>query len=530
MGRIPTTVGLTRGDGLVARFGSVVIFVTGESPSTERILGAAETAAGSSDPGVAIAQRLAATVFSSASAQPPAFGVVAPTVGGILVLLRGPVRAVVDGAEGTRQLSGERAMTWADEIVRDPVRRLTIGLDGTSTTEIPHTDLRSGVVSGGGFVVHAPKAGGAAQTRGSSAAIPAPPATSDNITRRAAFPTPTHTRFATPGTPSEAIPRTPGHPPEAAPRTPAQPSEPVPRTPATPSGPTPRTPGTPSGQTPRAPGPRSEPIATGPHAEVPKPAPDSAESPAGSPEAAATPPRVKGPVRPVDPTQLDGPTVSESEGPAAAPKNAPQKAQPLPEPDETTPNPRHGQQAGKPKLAKEPHPDDIPLGKPVPVELPDPDDQPPTAAFDAEAAAFEDVSGPRPPTPGRARPVEPPPPTATMASVLGALTSADGAVYPMDRPYVIGRDPMSDESVRRAVASPIVIPRDRHVSRVHAYVFAENSLVFIQDAGTPGGTFIAAPGAQDWVRVAQRPVELKPGWSIRIGERILTYRTDPPRR
>ncbi|WP_281202168.1 FHA domain-containing protein [Nocardia jejuensis] len=122
--------------------------------------------------------------------------------------------------------------------------------------------------------------------------------------------------------------------------------------------------------------------------------------------------------------------------------------------------------------------------------------------------------------------MEPPPPTATVAAFLGALTTSDGAVYPLDRPYVIGRDPMGDESVRRAIASPIVIPRDRHVSRIHAHVFAENRVVFIRDAGTPGGTFIAAPGAADWVRIGQRPVELKPDWSLRIGERILTYRPD----
>ncbi|MTJ90332.1 hypothetical protein [Nocardia seriolae] len=61
--------------------------------------------------------------------------------------------------------------------------------------------------------------------------------------------------------------------------------------------------------------------------------------------------------------------------------------------------------------------------------------------------------------------------------MAGALTGAEGAVYPLDRPYVIGRDPMIDEAVRRAVASPIVIARDRHVSRVHARVFIENGLV-----------------------------------------------------
>ncbi|MGW4243737.1 hypothetical protein ACWELQ_14670, partial [Nocardia sp. NPDC004722] len=161
MGRIPTTVGLVPGTGLIARFGNVVLFLPGESGSTERILGAAEAAASAADPGAAIAQRLAATVFSPGSTQPPAFGVVAPTADGILILLRGPVTATIDGPEGTRTLSGERAMTWVDEIVRDPVRRLTVLADGAGNA-IAHTDLRAGVVVGGGFVVKAPVSGLAA--------------------------------------------------------------------------------------------------------------------------------------------------------------------------------------------------------------------------------------------------------------------------------------------------------------------------------------------------------------------------------
>lgn len=144
-----------------------------------------------------------------------------------------------------------------------------------------------------------------------------------------------------------------------------------------------------------------------------------------------------------------------------------------------------------------------------PGERPDPDDQPPTAAYNPEAESFGEA----------------PPPTSDMAAVGGALTGADGAVYPLDRQYVIGRDPMIDEAVRRAAASPIVIPRDRHVSRVHARLNIEQGKVFVRDAGTPGGTFMAAPGAPDWVRVGQRPTELRPGWSLRIGERVLTFRT-----
>ncbi|WP_157354906.1 FHA domain-containing protein [Nocardia terrae] len=414
MGRIPTTVGLMAGAGLIARFGNVVIFLHGESPSMERILGAAEAAATAADPGVAIAQRLAATVFAGGSAQPPAFGVVAPTAGGILILLRGAVTAAVDGPEGARTLSGERAMTWADEIVRDPVRRLTVIADGVGE-EIAHTDLRSGVVAGGGFVLHAPVSGIAKPVLAQTAS--------------------------------------------------AAPPEPV--------------------AEPEPPNPRNATTTPAPGSRLDKRVRIEAQADSG-PETRATP---------------------------AAPREArkaPAETRQAPE------RPPASQPAG-PDLAKKPQPaadSTPPVQRP---DRPDPDDQPPTAAYIPGVEGFDDSV----PLPA----VGQQPPTSTMAAVPGALASAEGAVYPLDRPYVIGRDPLIDEAVRRAVASPIVIARDRHVSRVHARVFIENGMVYVRDAGTPGGTFVAAPGAADWVRVGQRPMELKAGWSLRIGERILTYRT-----
>ncbi|MFI1913606.1 FHA domain-containing protein [Nocardia sp. NPDC020380] len=503
MGRIPTTVALTRGDGLVARFGAVCIVVAGESPSTERILGAAETAATAADPGVAIAQRLAATVFSGGSGQPPAFGVVAPTAGGILVLLHGPVLAVVEGPEGTRRLSGERAMTWADEIIRDPVRRISVSTEGSAASSIPHTDLRAGVASAGGFVLHAPATGLSGRPRRPSDTSPElypPQPSAADLTRRAPLPTPSHTRFG-----SEPI-RVPIQSPSAPPQ-------------------------------------------SGRQAGDPPPVYDrrAATFPVGGTEMPQAPA-----------VQADDPPATAAIEPGKstdAAKSKPEKS------DEPARTPRH--------------PDNQRSSKPAREGRPDPEDQPPTAAFDAEAAAAEDdgkqsptpapqstpgphpapqpipshqstpppQSAPRPqstpapqpapaPQPSQASPAEPAArsagaaPMETVAYQAGALVSPDGARYPLDRPYVIGRDPMIDDSVRRAQASPIVIPRDRHVSRVHAHLTVSGATVFVRDAGTPGGTFMAAPGAAEWMRVGQRPVELQRGWSLRIGERIFTYRTD----
>jgi hypothetical protein len=48
--------------------------------------------------------------------------------------------------------------------------------------------------------------------------------------------------------------------------------------------------------------------------------------------------------------------------------------------------------------------------------------------------------------------------------------------------------------------------------------------VFVRDAATPGGTYIASPGAADWTQISTAPTELKPGWSMRVGDQIYTYR------
>ncbi|MFF0607622.1 FHA domain-containing protein [Nocardia tengchongensis] len=524
MGRMPTRVGVIPGAGLVARYGNVVIFLFGDSPSTDRILGTAEAAATAHDPGMAIAQRLAATVFTG-STQPPAFGVVAPTAGGLLILLRGPVTAAVDGPEGSRKLSGERAMTWADEIVGHPVRRLTLAADGASG-EIPHTDLRGGVVPGRGFVLHAPVSGLSAPR----IADPAPKAAA------------AHESVARERTPDHRQAAGPADRPASGPiLTPAQhESKPASPPPDHGSGPA----ASPEHGSKPAAAPAehgSKPVPAAPeHASKPIPVPtERASGPAATPSSPVSPPgsgpnpdvtrRVSTP--PPSRTRFSTPTPGSGAEPASAQQVSPSgpDSKPGPAYPRNAPTaPAQGQRPGAPRaehpaqaaraagpdLSKRPAAGSTPVsGRENRHDL---GEQPPTAAYSPEPEGAE------------TRVPSGPPSTSTLAGPGAALTSTEGETYPLDRPYVIGRDPMIDEAVRRAVASPIVIARDRHVSRVHARVFIEKGQVFVRDAGTPGGTFVAAPGAAEWIRVGQQPTELKAGWSLRIGERILTYRSSHP--
>jgi FHA domain len=119
------------------------------------------------------------------------------------------------------------------------------------------------------------------------------------------------------------------------------------------------------------------------------------------------------------------------------------------------------------------------------------------------------------------------PPTSRARPVTGSLTADDGAVYPLDRTYVIGRNPMIDPAVVAGSASPISLPDDPQVSRVHAYVTVEGGMVLVRDAQTAGGTHIAAPGDQVWTQIGDQPVELPPGCYLRIGQKILTYAVTP---
>jgi hypothetical protein len=116
--------------------------------------------------------------------------------------------------------------------------------------------------------------------------------------------------------------------------------------------------------------------------------------------------------------------------------------------------------------------------------------------------------------------------TVTLAHELSYLVADDGSRVPLDRAYVLGRDPRQDPAVQRGTASPVFIPDlEQTVSRVQTYVDVAGGVLTVLDAGSINGTHVAAPGDEEWTRLGADPFRLPPEWSLRIGRRVYTYVT-----
>ncbi|MET8876889.1 FHA domain-containing protein [Nocardia sp. NPDC004604] len=563
----PSTVGIAPGNGLIARFGAVVVYLAGETPSTDRILGAIEAVADARHPGAAIAQRLAAVVFGGNS-EPPPFGVVAPTADGTVILLRGQVTAEIQGAEGTRRLSGARAFTWVDEIIREPVRRITLGADDAFPVQaLPRTDLRAGVVPGGGFTLHIAvrRTGRSAATRGRATGPSPSPGTTLEPPRTApagleALLDPTAKSQPTSMGRTDAT-RTPtgsaqpaesywhssvrfaaSHEPtaNAGPAGAAQPtgsarSKGIPRQSSTPDGPTEKA-GPADSARPTGSGvPRQSSIRpAAPDEPAAKDRPAGSAQQTGSARATGVPRQSSAPdgrtekAGPADSAQSTGSagisqqSSARSGAPTEKTSRGASAESPVVEQAAASAKGRTAE-SGSGEVAT---PQDVSTQAMSAAERAESGGSRAGASLRPEPIALHKIpplqgQRPRPlrPVGGAGDPESPGP-------VAGALILEDGAAYPLDRAYVVGRSPTIDEAVRAATATPITVPRDRHISRVHAYVSVDRGKVYVRDAATPAGTFIAAPGDDDWTRVGTAPIELSPGWSLRIGQRIITYRSE----
>jgi len=162
MEQMTTHIGIESGRGLVGRFGDAIILIPrdavaagGADEAARELLGlAAEVASDRQRPASAIAARLAAWVLGHMAADVTAFAMVAPVDDGVVMFLRGAVWCAVTEADSVRELSGEQALTWVDQIIPGTFERLAIGTAAARTVQAdPLSDLREGVVPGQGFVL-----------------------------------------------------------------------------------------------------------------------------------------------------------------------------------------------------------------------------------------------------------------------------------------------------------------------------------------------------------------------------------------
>ncbi|MGH3191135.1 MAG: hypothetical protein ACRDOL_28600, partial [Streptosporangiaceae bacterium] len=176
-----THIGVEPGDGLVGRFGDAVILIPAYDGGASGTAGGGEAArellalaaAIASDrrlPADAIATRLATWVIGRMPGGVIPFGIVVPTGDGVVMFLRGAVWCTVTERGSTRELSGEHAVTWVDQIVPGSVELLVIGAAGGQAVQ-PHplSDLREGVVPGRGFVLTRVESGRPEPASGASA-------------------------------------------------------------------------------------------------------------------------------------------------------------------------------------------------------------------------------------------------------------------------------------------------------------------------------------------------------------------------
>jgi hypothetical protein len=110
---------------------------------------------------------------------------------------------------------------------------------------------------------------------------------------------------------------------------------------------------------------------------------------------------------------------------------------------------------------------------------------------------------------------------------LGLLLVDDGAVFPLDADYVLGREPMLDADVATGRARALRISdKDGTVSRLHLRVSLVGWHVEVSDLGSVNGSVLHPAVGPDSRLQPHDPVIIEPGTRVAVGRRSFQYLSD----
>jgi hypothetical protein len=106
---------------------------------------------------------------------------------------------------------------------------------------------------------------------------------------------------------------------------------------------------------------------------------------------------------------------------------------------------------------------------------------------------------------------------------LGVLLVDDGRGYPLDRDYVIGREPLLDDDVAAGRATPLPITdAEGSVSRLHLRVSLVGWRVEVRDLGSANGSVLYRAGGPRTLAPVD-VVVLDPGARVGVGRRSVQF-------
>jgi len=106
---------------------------------------------------------------------------------------------------------------------------------------------------------------------------------------------------------------------------------------------------------------------------------------------------------------------------------------------------------------------------------------------------------------------------------LGVLLVDHGRAYPLDRNYVIGREPVLDGDVAAGRATPLKISDPKGtVSRLHLRVSLSGWRVEITDLGSANGSVLQLPAGPRKL-IPHEKAAIEPGARIGVGNRVIRF-------